>query len=249
MISLTTDFDDFYVGQIKGIIYKINPEAKIIDITHKIRRQSIYEALYVISNSYRYFPKNTVHIVVVDPGVGSNRDPIMIEQKDHIFIGPDNGIFSLMEGDIYKIMTDVLFNKLLKYGIQNISNTFHGRDIFAPAAALLDKGERDFLEEKSHKVILDLKRDIKKDSISASVLFVDIFGNVILNIKKEDINTDQIELSNIKLPILNNYEEGKSHELIALFSSSGHLEISKYLGSANSTLNVKAGDTLLIKFR
>jgi len=249
MISLTTDFDDFYVGQMKGIIYKINPESKIIDITHKIRRQSIYEASYVISNSYRYFPKNTIHIVVVDPGVGGSRDPILIEQKDHIFIGPDNGIFSLIEGDIYKINTDELFNKLLTYGIHNISNTFHGRDIFAPAAALLDMGKRDFLEEKKHKIVLDFKRDIKKGSACASVLFVDIFGNVILNIKKEDITTDQIELSNIKIPILNNYEEGKSHELIALFSSSGHLEISKYLGNANSILNVNAGDTVLFKFR
>lgn len=249
MISLTTDFDDFYVGQMKGVIYKINPEAKIIDITHKINRHSIYEASYVISNSYPYFPKNTVHIVVVDPGVGSARDPILIEQKDYAFIGPDNGVFSLIEGDIYKIDTHELSNKLFNYGIHDISNTFHGRDIFAPSAALFDKGERDFLKEKTHKIALDFKNDITNDGLIVTVLFVDIFGNIILNIKKEEIKSDIIELENIIIPVLKNYEEGKSYELIALFSSSGHLEIAKYLGSANSLLKLKAGDSVLIKFR
>jgi S-adenosylmethionine hydrolase len=84
MISLTTDFDDYYVGQMKGAIYKINPNATVVDITHKIKKQSIYEAAYVIATSYEYFPKNTVHVVIVDPGVGSKRDSIIIEKNDYI---------------------------------------------------------------------------------------------------------------------------------------------------------------------
>lgn len=244
MISLTTDFDDLYAGQMKGPIYKINPDAKIVDITHKIKRQSIYDAAFVISSSYSYFPKGTVHVVVVDPGVGSERAPIVLNFDDHIFVGPDNGVFSLIKGEVFKIDVNILNQKLLGYGMTNSSNTFHGRDIFAPTAAFLDIGNTDFLEKKDQITRLPFKKEISKDDALITVLYVDSFGNVILNIRKEDSNIKEIEIYNIRIPVLTHYEEGKNLDLIALYSSSGYLEISKYLGNANSILNLKSGDTI-----
>lgn len=244
MISLTTDFDDFYAGQMKGPIYKINPDAKIIDITHKIKRQSIYEAAFVISSSYPYFPLGTVHVVVVDPGVGSQREPIVLNCDGHTFVGPDNGVFSLLEGEVFKIDVNILNQKLLEYGMTNSSNTFHGRDIFAPTAALLDIGDTDFLEKKDQIIRLPFKKEIRKDGSLITILYVDSFGNIILNMKKEDAIIKEIELSTIRIPVLTHYEEGKNLDLIALYSSSGHLEISKYLGDANSMLNLKSGDII-----
>ncbi|HNR44006.1 MAG TPA: SAM-dependent chlorinase/fluorinase [Methanofastidiosum sp.] len=246
MISLTTDFDDFYAGQIKGPIYKINPKAKIIDITHKIKRQSIYDAAFVISSSYSYFPKGTIHIVVVDPGVGSQRESIVLNCDGHTFVGPDNGIFSLLKGEVFKINVNKLNQRLLEYGITNYSNTFHGRDIFAPTAAFIDIGDTDFLEKKDQITCLPFKKEISKDCALLTVLYVDSFGNIILNMKKEDANIKEIELSNIRIPVLTHYEEGKNLELLALYSSSGHLEISKYLGDANSMLNLKSGDIIYL---
>ena len=244
MISLTTDFDDFYVGQMKGPIYKINPDAKIIDITHKIKRHSIYDAAFVISSSYSYFPKGTVHVVVVDPGVGSQRDPIVLNCDGHTFVGPDNGVFSLLKGEIFKIDVNILNQKLLGYGMTNSSNTFHGRDIFAPTAAFLDIGDTDFLEKKDQIMRLPFNKEIRKDGALLTIMYVDSFGNVILNMKKEDANIKEIELSNIRIPVRTHYEEGKNLDLIALSSSSGHLEISKYLGDASSMLNLKSGDVI-----
>lgn len=244
MISLTSDFDDFYVGQMKGSIYRINPNAKIIDITHKIQRQSICDAAFVISNSYSYFPKGTVHVVVVDPGVGSARDPIVLNSNGHLFVGPDNGVFSLLNGQVFKIDLNKLNQKLAEYGMNNTSRTFHGRDIFAPAAAFLDIGDMNFLEKKEKLARLPFKKEITKSSAALTILYVDSFGNIILNIKKEDADIKEIELSGIKIPVLTHYEEGKYLDLIALYSSSGHLEISKYLGNANSILNLKSGDDI-----
>jgi hypothetical protein len=244
MISLTTDFDDFYVGQMKGPIYRINPDAKIIDITHKIKRQSIYDAAFVISTSYSYFPKGTVHLVVVDPGVGGARDPIVLVCDGHIFVGPDNGVFSILNGQVFKIDLNKLNQKLAEHGMNNTSRTFHGRDIFAPAAALLDSGDMDFLEKKDQITRLPFKKDINKNIALLSILYVDSFGNILLNMNKEDADIKEIEISNIKIPVLTHYEEGKNLDLIALYSSSGYLEISKYLGNANSVLNLKSGDTI-----
>ena len=244
MISLTTDFDDFYAGQMKGPIYKINPDAKIIDITHKIKRQSVYEDAFVISSSYPYFPIGTVHVVVVDPGVGSQRDPIVLNCDGHTFVGPDNGVFSMLKGEAFKIDVNILNQKLLEYGMTNSSNTFHGRDIFAPTAALLDIGDTDFLEKKDQIIRLPFKKEIRKDGSLITILYVDSFGNIILNMKKEDAIIKEIELSTIRIPVLTHYEEGKNLDLIALYSSSGYLEISKYLGDANSMLNLKSGDAI-----
>lgn len=246
MISLTTDFDDFYVGQMKGLIYIINSDAKIIDITHNIIRHSIYEAAFVISYSYSYFPKGTIHVVVVDPGVGSEREPIVINCDGHLFVGPDNGVFSMLRGDVFKIDVNKLNEKLAEYRMNNTSKTFHGRDIFAPTAAFLDIGDTDFLEKKDKITILPFKKEIKNTRAELSILYVDSFGNIILNLNKEDAIIKEIELSKIRIPLVTHYEEGKNLDLIALYSSSGHLEISKYLGNANSILNLKAGDVIQV---
>lgn len=248
MITLITDFNDYYAGLMKGPIYRINQNSIVTDITHNIKRHSIYDAAYVISSSYSYFPKGTIHVVVVDPDVGSDRSPIVIKYHDHIFVGPDNGVFSFLEGDIFKIDLEKLNHKLSKYELNKISATFHGRDIFAPVAALLDIGEIDFLQKLNKKSTLNYKKQINKDGAALSVLYIDSFGNIILNLKKEDIKIKKIGISDIKIPILTHYKEGKNFDLIALYSSSGHLEITKYLGNANARLNLKSGDVLQIRF-
>lgn len=249
MISLVTDFDDFYSGLMKGPIYKINPDAKIVDITHKIKRHSIYDAAYVIYSSYSYFPKGTVHVVVVDPGVGSERVPIVLFCDGHTFIGPDNGVLSLLKGDVFRIDLEKLAQKLSRYGLIDISHTFHGRDIFGPAAALFDIGDTDFLEKTNEMIKLPFTKEITKGCAIISVLYVDSFGNIILNLKKEDALVAEIEISDNRIPVLTHYEEGKNLDLIALYSSSGHLEISKYLGNANSILNLKSGDIIKISLK
>jgi S-adenosylmethionine hydrolase len=249
MISLVTDFDDFYAGLMKGPIYKINPDAKIVDITHKIKRHSIYDAAYVISSSYSYFPKETVHVVVVDPGVGSVRFPIILFCDGHTFIGPDNGVLSLLKGDIFRIDLEKLVQKLSRYGLTNTSNTFHGRDIFGPAAALLDIGNIDFLEKTNEMIKLPFMKEITNGAAIISVLYVDSFGNIILNLKKGEAQLTEIEISGFTIPVLTHYEEGKNLDLIALYSSSGHLEISKYQGNANSILNLNSGDVIKISLK
>ena len=140
IITFITDFGtkDGYVGVMKGVILKINPDVRFIDISHEIPAQDILEAGFVLKNSYEYFPDRSIHLVVVDPTVGSKRQAVAIEGENHLFIGPDNGVFSF----IYEIdrIRRVVRLENNRYFLSNISNTFHGRDIFAPVAAYLSLG-------------------------------------------------------------------------------------------------------------
>ena len=140
IITLTTDFgnDDPFDGVIKGVILNICPQANIVDLTHNISPQDIYQANFLLDSCYQYFPKKTIHVCVVDPGVGTKRRPILIQTKGYFFIGPDNGVFTSIIKKEKNIKIIELTEK--KYWLKNVSQTFHGRDIFSPVAAHLASG-------------------------------------------------------------------------------------------------------------
>lgn len=245
IITLTTDFgyEDHYTGSMKGVILGINDSVAIVDITHKIPRHNIFKAAYTVANFYKYFPENAVHVVVVDPGVGSNRRPIVIETDHGVFIGPDNGVFSLVINssgryEIYELTND-------KYMLDNVSNTFHGRDIFAPAAAHISAG----VEPKIlGNVVLDpVRRRIKQPLVSdaeivGEVIYADSFGNLITNIDENMvIGCSKIVIGNIIIDtVAKSYDDAETGEVLALIGSSGFLEIAVNQGSAaNSIKDIK----------
>lgn len=260
LITLITDFglQDGYVGVMKGVIANINPSSKIIDISNNINPQDIFQAAYVLYNSYSYFPKGTIHVVVVDPGVGSKRKILCLRAKDHFFLAPDNGVLSLIfDGEDAPSIREVTNEK---YFLQEVSNTFHGRDIFAPVAAHLSKGG-------SHKELGKRVSSIKKINIpkpirspggviTAEIIHVDGFGNLVTNINKDVFNRMSVKS---KKPLIivgkkkikkisNSYKDVRDKELLAIFGSSGYLEISISCGNAGDVLDIKKGDKLVLGY-
>ncbi|MBI5892601.1 MAG: SAM-dependent chlorinase/fluorinase [Deltaproteobacteria bacterium] len=234
IITLATDFGikDSYAGIMKGVILSINPDAKILDITHLVSHQNIFEGAIVISEAYKYFPKGTIHIGIVDPGVGSKRKPILIETDRYFFIGPDNGLFSLaLKKERIKKAVH-LTNK--KYFLKDVSSTFHGRDIFAPVAAHLSLGKKPDSFGKplnTRPQLIDMPEPIKKrGSIIGEVIYIDSFGNLII-IKRIRIKG-----------ISKTYVDGKKGLPIAVIGSSGNLEIACYADSASEILQIKQGE-------
>ncbi len=257
-ITLLTDFglSDSYVGMMKGAILNVNPNAKIIDLTHDIAHQNLIQAAYVINASYSYFPENTVHIVVVDPGVGSNRKIIGLKKANHIFLAPDNGVLTLVmdEGNI-----DALIQvNNPDYFPGKISKTFHGRDIFAPVAGHISKGV-DLVDTGPPIHSKDIKRlNIKGPSVSDNgellghIIYIDHFGNLITNIDSKTLErmsplkeTDDIiiELKNEKIfGISLTYESAGKKMPLAILGSSDFLEIALNCGNAKHYFKAESGD-------
>lgn len=257
IITLLTDFGtkDHYVGAMKGVILSINPQCILIDITHEVHKQNIREGAFILANAFKYFPKGTIHLAVVDPGVGSERKPILIRTKNYFFIGPDNGIFTIaaIKDKIKRIIQ--LTNR--KYFLSNISSTFHGRDIFAPVAGYLSLGIKPnvFGKEVDKWVKLDLREPgIKKNKLLGEIIYIDNFGNLVSNVDRglflkfiEGLSFI-IKIKNRKISdIKNGYWEGKDGEVIALFGSGNYLEISVKNGSARRVLNAKTGDPIIVE--
>ncbi|RMD58950.1 MAG: hypothetical protein D6828_02215, partial [Nitrospirae bacterium] len=193
VITLTTDFGDRgpFVGIMKGVIININHSAIIVDLCNHIEPHNIFEASLFLSMSYEYFPKGSIHVAVVDPGVGSERRPILLSCGGHYFIGPDNGIFSHIY-DKYKGNVNVIHITAKHYLLQSIGDTFHGRDVFAPVAGWLSKGIDtqtfgnkidDYLSFKINK-----PKKIKETIIKGEVSYIDTFGNAITNLTKRHID-------------------------------------------------------------
>ncbi|MBN1532549.1 MAG: SAM-dependent chlorinase/fluorinase [Spirochaetes bacterium] len=179
MIALITDFGsgDHYGGVMKGVIKSIDPGAEIIDITHDIEPFNVRNAQFILASSYRYFPRGTVFLVVVDPGVGSERRCLAVNDGTHCYVLPDNGIISAVDGGSLRCVELAV--------PEGASKTFHGRDVFAPAAARLSRGER--IDELGAPSPSFIKRDfppvtVRADGIDATVLHVDRFGNVVISI-------------------------------------------------------------------
>lgn len=242
LITLITDFGtkDEYVGVMKGVILSKNPEAKIIDITHEIEPFSVEEAAMIIERAYRYFPEKTVHIAVVDPGVGGKRKEIIVHAQGHFFVGPDNGIFSFP----LKKSKDVMVWEIRreKLGVNEISSTFHGRDIFAPSAALLSIGVHPSEIGRPIKefiIIEALFPSQRRDEIRGKVVYFDRFGNAVTNIPNSYVEGGTIEVKERTLKFSSCYEEGK--EVFAIKGSGGFVEISSRMEDVRKFLKIERG--------
>ena len=195
IITLTTDFGtkDGYVGAVKGVIKKINPEVELIDITHGIEPFDILGAAFALNNFYRYFPKGSIHLVAVDPGVGSERQAILIKSEDFFFVGPDNGVFNFVFENERINEIIVLSNK--KYFLATFSSTFHARDIFAPVAAYLSLGVdvREFGTSAKECVKLIIPQpNLTKKNLVGEIIHIDSFGDLITNVGEEVLDNKNI---------------------------------------------------------
>ncbi len=259
MITLTTDFGltEHYVGAMKGVIYSINPSAQVVDITNAVQSFDILDGAIAISQAYSYFPKDTVHVVVVDPGVGGPRRPIIANVGQYLFVAPDNGVLSL----VYEREERVTVRHITSehYFHQPVSNTFHGRDVFAPVAAYLSKGVDaiKFGDEITDFVrfLAPRPKATAANSWKALVLKTDKFGNLITNIMAKDIpqifdgssNGFKITVGKAEVTRLcSSYAEGAQGELVAIIGSSGFLEISTNKGAASRLAGADKGSEVAV---
>ena len=256
MITLTSDFGlkDPYVAEMKGVILTINPKATLIDITHEVEKFNIRMAAFMLASATPYFPQGTIHLAVVDPGVGTQRRAILIQTKKSFFVGPDNGILILAAQNqgiehVYQLTNP-------KFMLPKISSTFHGRDIFAPAAAHLDKGVQptEFgpeIKDPINPEFTKVKRANR--SLIGEVMHIDGFGNIITNINEKDmvqnhaekVNVDLLDIS-LKLTFGKTYAQAKPKEPIALIGSHGFVEIALNQGNAAEKFHAKAGDKIVV---
>jgi hypothetical protein len=256
IITLTTDFGtkDGYIGAVKGIIKRINPDAEIVDVTHEIEPFDIWGAAFALNNFYRYFPQNTIHLVVVDPGVGSKRQPLLIKSADFLFVGPDNGVFSFILQD--EEIVEIISISNQKYLLSEPSPTFHARDIFAPVAAYLSMGVdiREFgapAMECSKLFIPQTK--VTKRGIIGEIIHVDNFGNLTTNIEAKSIHLKSIKGIEVKRNkisyIAKSYYDIPEEEIGAVIGSSGFLEISTNQGNAAEFVKADIDTKVRINFK
>jgi hypothetical protein len=258
-VTLTTDFglNDHFVGTLKGVILNIVPEANIVDICHSVQAFDILDGALALAQSYAYFPPRTVHLVVVDPGVGSARRPILATSEQHNFVAPDNGVLSLMYAREQRL--SVRHINAEHYYLQPVSNTFHGRDIFAPVAAYLAKGvdQEKFGEEITDYVRFNAPKPKPADgnTLRGVVLRVDRFGNLITNFTPQDAPAlFQNDVPPFKIVIgkrevasmRTSYSEGAPGELFAIVGSMGFIEIAANRGSAAQLIPAAKGTEVLL---
>jgi hypothetical protein len=237
IITLTTDFgtNDHFVGAVKGVILDIVPEAAIVDISHAIQAFDVLDGAIAISQTYSLFPTGTVHMVVVDPGVGTTRRPIIASSDGYHFVAPDNGVLSMVYAKEERIHVRHVTSD--HYFHQPVSNTFHARDVFAPVAAYLAKmvDSHKFGEEIEDyvKFAAPKPKPVAENKVRAVVLKVDRFGNLITNITSDDIPALFSGKAAFKITvgskeiteIRNAYAEGAPGEVFGILGSMGYLEI------------------------
>lgn len=263
VITLTTDFglDDEYVGVMKGVIVSIAPEVRIIDLAHNINHQAVQEAAFLLGAAYRYFPRQTVHVAVVDPGVGSGRKIILLRAAGHLFVAPDNGLLTLLFADqtfeaAYEVTNSDLF-------LKPTSNTFHGRDIMAPVAARLAAG----LDVEAVGPVVDRGALVRltlppvtinrqQGTVAGVIIGVDRFGNLLTNIHVDDLDSvtgrsgpDRLAVTVKKIAC------GRLHTFygavavgspVALIGSRNYLEIGVNQGKAAKILAAGLGDAVIV---
>jgi len=256
IITLTTDFgyDDPFVGVMKGVILKINPDVEIVDFSHGIKSRNIAEAAFTIGMNYRYFPDGTVHVVVVDPGVGSMRRPILVRSGHNYFIGPDNGVFTKVYAENREIL-EVIHITASHYFLSADSPTFHGRDVFAPVAAWFLKGVNmyrfgDAIHDFKH-ISLPVALKAPDGGLCGEVIKIDKYGNAITSISVADIRGlgDAVfaRIDSKKVPLFRFYSEAREGVLGALVNSSDLLEFFVYMGSAARDFEISVGDFVEVK--
>jgi S-adenosylmethionine hydrolase len=269
IITLTTDFglSDGYVAAMKGVIYSINPEATVVDVSHVVQPQNILQAAFILSTAYSYFPKYTVHLVIVDPGVGTDRRAIILKTPQAQFVAPDNGVLSyILDTYASQLLPDSTRVKLgpdlkayaitrSEYWRHPVSKTFHGRDILAPVAARLSLGMPalslgDNIDTVTALPLLRPKHEAHQ--ITGHILHIDTYGNLITNFKESDLS-GSAQSSNIifKNCIIDGirpvYAEGTG--AFALFGSSGYLEIAMANSSAAAYFQAKVGEEIIIRLK
>jgi hypothetical protein len=257
VISLLTDFGvkDPFVAELKAIILSICPDAKVIDITHEVERYNIRAGAFLLASAARYFPAGTIHVGVVDPGVGSARRPILVESEHSLYVGPDNGLLipaASNEGIrcVYELTNRSLMGKL-------VSSTFHGRDVFAPVAAHLASGVKtgQVGEEIKDYVTLSFNEPrFHGQGVECEVLHVDAFGNIIINISEQQMSklslTGKLSVRagrrRFPLRLVRTYSDLQPKEFGILLGSHGFLEIACREYSAAIGLGVRSGNSLRV---
>ena len=252
-IVLLTDFGtrDGYVGVMKGVIARIAPGTPVIDLSHEVPPQDIRSASFLLGEWFRYFPDGSVHVAVVDPGVGSSRRGLALHSQGHFFVGPDNGLLSLvLDG------AEVFCLDRSEYWLDEVSNTFHGRDVFAPVAAHLAKGVPlcalgSPVEDSARLSFLE--PEASEGGWLGEILYIDRFGNLITNFTKQFVE-DNVGCSCVaKLkgetvwPVCQTYSEVPTGERCAVFGGFGRLELSVNQGNAASLSGAQVGDTVYLR--
>jgi len=252
-ISFTTDFglSDNYAGIIKGIIARINPLVKIIDLNHNLPPFDIDSAKYQLQTAYRSFPDGAIHLAVVDPGVGTKRNPIAIETDEYFFVGPDNGLFSFLDkGSIRNIVR--LDNE--EYFSMAISTTFHGRDIFAPAAGWLSLG---IAVTELGKTLRFIKKTavksnrVNKSGVFGRIIYIDGFGNCVTSIAENEVGGRKARVIVSETPcglVKKSFGDVRQGKPVAYINSFGYFEIGVNLGSAAEKYGIMVGDKVQILF-
>lgn len=260
VLTLTTDFGlrDHFVGVMKGVILSINPEVQLVDLSHDVDSFNILDGALTLGLNYSFFPAGTVHLVVVDPGVGSNRRPIIARTERHTFVGPDNGVLSLVfererPVEVRRITAD-------RHFLHPVSSTFHGRDIFAPVAGWLSRGMPPdgfgTLIEDYVRIAVTRPRQTDHNLIQARVIRVDKFGNLLTNMTPRDVpEVVSKDRPPFKMTInrreitrlTETFAEAGPSELFTYVGSSGFLEIAVNRGSAAKILNAGAGTEIMVE--
>ena len=257
IITLMTDFgtSDHYVGVMKGVVLDINPQVQIVDITHAIPPQDIHGAAFLIDSAHRYFPIGTIHVIVVDPGVGSERRAIVCQTETAYFVCPDNGTLSHILRNEERSHTVAVENAA--YLLPQVSNTFHGRDIFAPVAAHLSHGIPLAKLGSPVPQLVQLpipKPRVTDTAILGHIVWIDSFGNLVTDISREILESLEerngvvICAGSARIDHLNrSYAESAAGEVLAIVGSFNRLEISINQGNAAQILGLKRGDRITIR--
>jgi S-adenosyl-L-methionine hydrolase (adenosine-forming) len=261
IVTFTTDFglSGPFVGIMHGVVLNIHPETSIVDISHAVASYDVFDGAWTIAQAYRFFPPRTVHVVVVDPGVGGTRRPIIVETDDYVFVAPDNGVLSLVEMREQKFT--VRHVTADRYFLQPVSQTFHGRDVFSPVAGWLSKGiaPAEFGPEISDyaRLALPTVERIGENSLRGAVLKVDKFGNLITNISEQEAPplfattppaVSILIAGQTITRVRHSYAEGGEDEFFAIIGSSGYLEIAARQASAAEKLTAGVGTPVGVVF-
>jgi len=257
IITLTTDFglDDICVGVMKGVNLSINPGCTIVDITHGVEPQDIAAGALALESACQYFPQGAIHVAIVDPGVGGGRRPLVLETNKGLFVGPDNGIFSFaLQGPGLKAVYELTAKN---YFLPDPSSTFHGRDIFAPAAAHLSKGvQPEQLGRKIDNPIIlpSAMPEIHGDILEGRIIRIDRYGNLISNVSR-DMLQEFVRESKMRAEVkgatmtklMPSYAAAQEGELFCIIGSTGRLEVSLKNSSAVKRIGASRGDSIVLK--
>lgn len=259
VVTLLTDFGDrdYFVASMKGVILGVNPQARIVDLSHQVTPHNIEEAAYLLKSAYHYFPEGTVHVAVVDPGVGTTRRPLLATSSRYHFLAPDNGLLTYVLNDEVGVEVRQIENK--QYRLDSEGATFDGRDLFAPSAGWLTRGQQpgSYGRLVQDYVKLPLSQpEILGGVLRGRILYIDRFGNVISNLTRyhlreiSGVTKTAVEDLRICLGTMTtrglaaNYQDGEADVPHALINSNGQVEIFLKEGSAAKALNVAVGDPI-----